>query len=126
MNTIAVETFIRNRYKDAPDGIGIFETDGHIIFPIRTRSKEVDHYMLYFVRPNDNREKYLKFGVRIPDHSELGATRVGWQLRLKTILDKALEEFREFIRKHESSESTVQVDSERYTPGGHETPGKKR
>lgn len=121
MNTTAVAAFIRSKYKDLSDGITLYEVDGSILFEIRNaRGESVGNYMIYFVKPNDDKAKYLSYGVRIPDHSELGATKTGWQLRVKNMLDKQLEDFREAIRKHESGEQLIQDSSEGFITGGND------
>lgn len=127
MNTTAVAAFIRSKYKDLSDGITLYEVDGSILFEIRNaRGESVGNYMIYFVKPplknevfdpnvtyvsEESKKNWFRYPVRIPDHSELGATKTGWQLRVKNMLDKQLEDFREAIRKHESGEQLIQDSS---------------
>lgn len=107
MNVKAVSSFIRSKYGNLSDGVQLYEVDGEILFPIRNRNtQKADSYVMYFVKPplgatfDPNADNtWRRFGVRVPDHSELGASRLGWQSRLKHLLDKELEKFREELKK---------------------------
>lgn len=141
MNVSAVALYIKTHYSNLSDGITLYEIDGKVLFEIRnSRGESIGNYLVYLVRPPLNGEKYdpnisvsqnlekqyLRYPVRIPDHSELGATKTGWQLRVKGMMDKALEDFREFIKKHEAGEQSVQIDSNGFTAGKYDPTREKR